>query len=292
MNRRENKRYFQWIAGELQGEVEELESIEKFEDETFYNFKDGESCNLRFISPITNNKGDLKHKFMVEIDSPMNVWSFDVVKTNLYTDQSMKGEAVEIPTLHDILQANSSSSEVHSDIGTQKLVPPRNKQNIRPLPRIEDYPVRTQEKPKQVYQPKKQNIEFEIKDNSVIVDEQTVETPVTNVNEPTQQQEQEQKVVAKETAQNNRSASSDPIRILVDTCKKHETEISLSINLNLPSKTVYNIAADEFDDGGKKFIHYITNDIDVSDIIKAIECALTESYTQEEKKCEEQNVVE
>lgn len=285
---RKNKRFFQWIAGEMQGEVAELESIEEFEGETFYNFTDGESCNLRFIAPMTNNKVDLKQKFMVEVESPMNVWSFDTVKTNLYVDQSMKGEAVEIPTLHDILQANSNSSEVRSDVGTQKLVPPRNKQNIRPLPRIEDYPVRVPESPKNKVQTQPKKVEFEVKDNSVDVHDEVNEVQ----EQPIQQKPSEKKSTTKITIKEPSDKSNDPVKILVDTCKKHETEIALSIKLNLPSKTVYNIAANEFDDGGKKFIHYITSDIDVSNIIHAIEVALTESYTDSEKETDKSDDID
>ena len=54
----------------MKGEIAILENITEFEGETFYNFDDGESCNLRFISKMTNSKIDLKNKFMVEIESP------------------------------------------------------------------------------------------------------------------------------------------------------------------------------------------------------------------------------
>jgi hypothetical protein len=63
---RKQKRYFQWIDGEMKGDIVLLESIEEFEGETFYNFDDGESCNLRFISKMTNSTADLKNKLWLK----------------------------------------------------------------------------------------------------------------------------------------------------------------------------------------------------------------------------------
>ena len=41
------QRYFQWLDGELAGTVETLIDITQEEDEFFYHFASGESCNLR-----------------------------------------------------------------------------------------------------------------------------------------------------------------------------------------------------------------------------------------------------
>ena len=115
---RKQKRYFQWIDGEMKGDIVLLESIEEFEGETFYNFDDGESCNLRFISKMTNSTADLKNKFMVEIESPSNPWTLEKIQPKKYIDESMKGEDIDIPSLHDILQAHGDTTNIeNSDIG-------------------------------------------------------------------------------------------------------------------------------------------------------------------------------
>ena len=77
---KKQRRYFQWIDGEMKGDIVTLESIEEFEGETFYNFDDGESCNLRYISKMTNSHLDLKNKFMVEIESPSNPSTFETIQ--------------------------------------------------------------------------------------------------------------------------------------------------------------------------------------------------------------------
>ena len=43
---RKQKRYFQWIDGEMKGDIVLLESIEEFEGETFYNFDEKNFAGL------------------------------------------------------------------------------------------------------------------------------------------------------------------------------------------------------------------------------------------------------
>ena len=258
------KRYFQWIAGEMIGEVATLESIEEFDGEIFYNFDDGETCNQRFISKMTNNVADLKQKFMVEIESPANPWTLETVKPKKYIDESMKGQDIDILSLHDILQGRGDTAEVKdSDIGSDKLVPPKNQQRIIDLPKPEDYPVKTPEVKPQVVETKQ--VVEEKKDVSVPVQQQQTETKAA-INIPTVQS----------------PSPSDPVRILVNTCKKHDTPVELSLNMKLPSKYIYNIAANEFENGVDNFIDCIVSDIDISMIIDQLKSALKMAYSEPE----------
>lgn len=250
---KKNRRYFQWIAGEMKGEVVTLDNIEEFEGETFYNFDDGEACNQRFIAKMTNNASDLKEKFMVEIESPSNPWSFETVQSKKYIDESMKGEDIDIPTLHDMLQCHGDNSTLtNSDLGSEKLIPPKRSQHIIDLPTFEEY-AKTVETPSKTPQ-------AEMK-----TDKPTVEPPSVK----THKDEQKEETVKK---------SFDPIRILVDSCKKHDTQIDLTLNMKLPSKVISNIADSEFEDGFDKFIDCVVSDIDTELIIKELRKALSESY--------------
>ena len=166
---RKQKRYFQWIDGEMKGDIVLLESIEEFEGETFYNFDDGESCNLRFISKMTNSTADLKNKFMVEIESPSNPWTLEKIQPKKYIDESMKGEDIDIPSLHDILQAHGDTTNIeNSDIGKDRLVPPRKEQRMIDLPSIDEYRIKTEEPKKDpvVEQPK--SVETKVENQEVV----------------------------------------------------------------------------------------------------------------------------
>ena len=257
---RKQKRYFQWIDGEMKGDIVILENIEEFEGETFYNFDDGESCNLRFISKMTNSQMDLKNKFMVEIESPSNPWMFETIQPKKYIDESMKGEDIDIPSLHDILQAHGDTSNIdNSDIGTEKLVPPKKEQRLIGLPSIEEFG-----KP----QVKNQNIDnAPIVDNTPKVDAHPQEIDKSTQNVEDVKPEEKEKV------------SFDPVRILVDSCKKHDTPVDLSLNMKLPSKYIANIASSEFENGFDKFIDCIVEDIDTKLIVSELKKALKEAYS-------------
>ena len=260
---KKQKRYFQWIDGEFKGEIVILESIEEFDGETFYNFDDGESCNLRFISKMTNSTADLKNKFMVEIDSPVNPWSIETVQPKKYIDESMKGEDIDIPSLHDILQANGDTANIeNSDIGKDKLVPPKKPQRLMDLPSIDDYRVQNEVKVQE--QPKVVNEQSQ----EVVTHQTQAIAQATQAVEPNQQVNVEHKQV-----------SFDPVKILVDSCKKHDTPVELSLNMKLPSKYIANIASSEFEDGFEKFIDCIVNDIDTKMIISELKKALSSAYS-------------
>ena len=261
---KKQRRYFQWIDGEMKGDIVTLESIEEFEGETFYNFDDGESCNLRYISKMTNSQLDLKNKFMVEIESPSNPWTFETIQPKKYIDESMKGEDIDIPSLHDILQAHGDTTTIeNSDIGTEKLVPPRKEQRLIELPSISDFAV------------KSDPIIQKSIDNNHSVE--------INNKEETSTQQTIQKNILSEQKENNGYEtvnSFDPVRILVDSCKKHETPVELSLNMNLPSKYIANIASSEFEDGFDKFIDCIVKDIDTKLIISELKTALKQAYSE------------
>ena len=57
--------------------------------------------------------------------------------------------------------------------------------------------------------------------------------------------------------------------------------VSLSLTINLPSKSIYNIAKAEFDNGGEKFVDCLVEQMDVNEIVKSISDALRMSYEEE-----------
>jgi hypothetical protein len=68
------QRYFQWVVGERRGEVLVFDSIEEEDGTIFINFKDGSRINELMVGKI--NADTLDGKYMAEVESPDNVWSF------------------------------------------------------------------------------------------------------------------------------------------------------------------------------------------------------------------------
>lgn len=273
------KRYFQWVAGEDMGEVVTLESMSEFEGEIFYNFDNGDSCNARFISKMTNDVSDLREKFIVEIDSPSNPWIVETIESKSYTDESMKGEYVNIPTLHDMLQANGQTTEItDSDLGKQKMVPPRRTQRMEELPRIEDYLV-TPEEPKVEETPKLENVSEKHVVNTSVANDPAQETKTQAVSREEIVTKKTSRLSERKTSSANNLDASDPIRIIVNTCEKHSSDVELLLTMELPAKETYEFVERQFH-GGDKFIDYVVDDLDVSEIIRQLKATLKVAYSE------------
>ena len=251
------QRYFQWLDGELAGTVETLIDITQEEDEFFYHFASGESCNLRYIAKMTNDVGEIKDKFMVEILSPNDPWVTETISTKRVQvmDENAGEIFVEAPALEDITGASGAGANLNiekSKLGTKKYRAPRYKGPFYDLPSIDDYM-----KDEEVPAPKKPEIQ-QVQREEPVIPTPTATPKISNVSE------------------------ADPVRILAKTCKKHPTEINLTLNINLPSKSIYNIAESEFENGGKNFVDCLVEDIDITEIVKSLSVALRQAYAEGE----------
>ena len=251
------QRYFQWLDGELAGTVETLVDITQEEDEFFYHFASGESCNLRYIAKMTNDVGEIKDKFMVEILSPNDPWVTETISTKRVQvmDENAGEIFVEAPALEDITGASGAGANLNiekSKLGTKKYRAPRYKGPFYDLPNIDDYMI-----DEEIPAPKKPEIQ-QVQREELVIPTPTATPKISNVSE------------------------ADPVRILAKTCKKHPTEINLTLNINLPSKSIYNIAESEFEDGGKNFVDCLVEDIDITEIVKSLSVALRQAYAEGE----------
>lgn len=76
---------------------------------------------------------------------------------------------------------------------------------------------------------------------------------------------------------------SEPIKILVDSCKKTPQDIEMSINIDLPNKSFYDMLCENYgQDKAKESIVYIINNLDVSVIKDALKNSLIASYCESE----------
>lgn len=260
------KRYFQWLVGDDRGKVVELVDITQEDGEYFFNFDDGESCNMSYICAATNDKKKLINKAMVEVPGPYNAWKFEEIKMGTFT--TAEHEVVDVPPLEDIVGMNGDNSLDKSALGTMNLIPPKNNPiKGMPLPSIQEY-LREEQKSVRTAS----NISVTVHDNThehAVVDnnaetaEEPAHMPQPRIFTPPQ------RVSVDET---------DPVYILVKTCKKHESSVDLKIALSLPSISTYNFAKSEFEDGDKKFIDAIANSITVETVMNALKDALRNAY--------------
>ncbi len=252
------RRYFQWLVGDDRGKVVEFIDITQEDGEYFYNFDDGESCNMSYICPATNDKNMLKGKAMVEVPGPHNAWKFEEIKTGSFT--TADDEHIVVPPLEDII-GQSKDGNVESAVGTMRLIAPKsNPIKGMPLPSVREYL-------RQV--PAKQAVPQSSGVVNIEVKSEPAETKVQPVQIPQDIPQAEVKL---------KHNVSDPVHILVNTCKKHDTEISMTVNVALPSISTYNFAKSEFENGGDKFIDIIAETLDMTEISKSIKSAIRDAY--------------
>lgn len=289
-------RYFEWIAGEQIGNVEKLKCIFELDDEYFYQFESGETCNLRYIAKVTVDKNDLKEKFMVEVNSLTNIWTFEEVKSMTYRDEK-DGQTYEIPPMDDILKVEKNGGEIsESAVGTKHLIAPAKTQRFRNLPNIDEW--MEKEEPKSLPEPQKtlhtdilpttserQGDSYVSKMVDTVTETRSIHgsTDVPTMVEPVDSTTTvQQKPIVNFDVQrlSEQLQEKSPVQILVDKCKKRSTQVKLSMNIDLPNKSIYNIASEEFENGSEEFIDYVVSNIDLNVIVESLKESLKTAYEQ------------
>lgn len=283
-------RYFQWVDGELSGVISTLVNITSIDGEYFYNFTDGESCNLRYISKMTNNPSDLKGKVMVEIASPNDPWVADIISTKTFKNAGTD-EIVDIPPLEDITsQSTSGTGQTlnieKSVLGTKKFKAPKFNGPFSELPSLDDYYMN--ESLVETINTDKVSKYTEVAEAPVaeapVSKKKEIDTiGVTEVSE-TKSAEVKPKDIPTQAIYNSAASvhTDSPIEILAKTCKKHSTDINLTITMDLPSKAIYKMVSEEFENGGTAFIDSLISNLDVNDVIDSIRTALILAYSKNE----------
>ena len=76
----------------------------------------------------------------------------------------------------------------------------------------------------------------------------------------------------------------DPVTILVNTSKKNDTIIPMQMTISLPTKELFNIVSNNFDNGDEKFVDVILSQIKYDMFKVCLRDALLQAYKYEEEK--------
>lgn len=82
----------------------------------------------------------------------------------------------------------------------------------------------------------------------------------------------------------------DPVYIMMDRAKKFPVDVEMSLSINLPSKSLYKVANESFEDGGEKVLKYIIENLDISEIKTQLMNSLRDSYEESEAELEKEGV--
>lgn len=72
--------------------------------------------------------------------------------------------------------------------------------------------------------------------------------------------------------------NNDPVWIMADKSKKFDTKVSLDLVISLPSKSLFNVANESFENGGVKIIEYIISNLDDTKIKNSLRSSLLAAY--------------
>lgn len=258
------QRYFQWVAGSRRGEVVIFDNIIEEDGATYINFKDGSRINSDLVAEINETK--LDQKMMAEIESPRNTWSFkerfvDSGKPRVEQDWESQ-EKYEVPSVEDMMHADLT--------GETGVVKPRARKKV-----IDLIPPRpTKNKFGKIANSNDIAEEYnESIDNQQKVEQKSPETPSKEPDKPLLD-------------------LSDPVNIMMEKSKKFETEISMSLTISLPLKSLFYVAKDSFENGEEKSLEYIIENIDVSEIKNALKLGIKEYYNTNSTEIATNNVID
>lgn len=298
--------YYQWLPGtENEGTISILNNIFIDDGELYYEFTDGNLCYEGLICDITNDPKKLKGMALVRISNPNNVWSFETVKNKSMgqfngVSHDSGQTNFEIPSISDY----NKTGDFKSDEGKIKFIPPKsqpklvkkidykdwmdiNDQVKYGLISEDEYEAVAVTSPVVKVAPVPSNItksdnEISISlndssNNGLVVVPPSDDT-IIKLNVP----EKNDKNIDNINISNDKLFDdNDPVAILVNKSAKFESVISMDLKLELPAKSLFNIASENFENGEETFINVILSHIDYETIKNTLKDALLEAYHDE-----------
>jgi hypothetical protein len=83
------------------------------------------------------------------------------------------------------------------------------------------------------------------------------------------------------------SRKDSPIRVLLEKQKPNWVKINIELNINIPTKDLYDILSTSFDDAETEIIEFCTEGLEMEDIKKALGETLKKIYTGKKSKANE-----
>jgi hypothetical protein len=253
------QRYFQWLAGDRRGEILVFNDIIEEDGIQYLTFKDGSRINSEFVAEI--NQKSVDGKLMAEIENPRNAWGFKELSSP--DDKPRIEQDWESQTKYEVPTADELA---HADLTGQSGV-------VKPVPK---------KKKIELIPPRPTKNKFGKLATSDDMSEKYNDTITT------------QPKVEQTTPQKSTGSSDDPVYIMMEKAKKIDTEVDMSLTISLPSKHLFDVVRDSFDDGDSKALEYIIENIDITEIKEALKAGIKAMYgpneDPEDNKMTEENV--
>ena len=250
-----NARFFQWLCGERKGEIVLFDSIVQEDGMMFITFKDNSRINEEFVMNL--NETEVGNRLMAEIENPSKCWNFKQLEdpdSKPRIEQDWESQTTfEVPTADEI---------AHADLTGETGV-------VRPIPK---------RKRIQLIPPPKTRQEVVASRFGTII-----QAPAPPIPQP--------EILLQPQITTKHINTSDPVYIMMDKSKKRDTEVNMTLTISLPAQSLFDVVKDSFEDGDKKALEYIIENIDISDIKTALKEGIRQMYNPGGVDVIETNVV-
>ena len=309
--------YFQYLRGENQGKIVELEKIDDSGalNEYLYYFNDGTKYFESFVGLWGDVNAYTSNKILAMIPNINSLWRFEVKEVKQQHKKSIgeDGKEYEIPDPYFIDRNTGKTLHNTQSIKVSDKAYPPPYRRFEPIEisneyymsyssdkeDIQDKGIQTEdsnwrvspnilEKAPQQDMPITMNLD--LKDDqfmgpvvSIIKDKEIFAGPdkLWNILNDLVNEILTDPSVEYPIKENNEFNISDPIKILVDSCKKNPQNITMDINIDLPNKSFYTMVYENYgEEMANKAIYYLIDNLDTSAIKQALIESLIEAYSQ------------
>lgn len=319
--------YFQYLRGENQGKIVELEKIDDSGtlNEYLYYFNDGTKYFESFVGLWGDVKAYTSNKILAMIPNINTLWRFEVKEVKQQHKKSIgeDGKEYEIPDPYFIDRNTGKALHNTQSIKVSDKAYPPPYRRFEPIEISNEYYMsyssedKEETIPDEKVQIKENNKEpedsnwrvspnilektshqdmpitmnLDLKDDqfmgpvvSIIKDKEIFAGPdkLWNILNDLVNEILTDPSVEYPIKENNEFNISDPIKILVDSCKKNPQNITMDINIDLPNKSFYKMVYENYgEEMANQAIYYLIDNLDISVIKHALKESLIEAYSQD-----------
>lgn len=298
-------KYYQYLRGENQGKVIVLDYIDDVSNSemVLYHFSDGFKCNEELIAPINDKNAYNEKKILAEVgaDNARNIWKFDksTIKMSHKSAVADDGQTYEAADPYFI---GKTGEQLNKEKEAIKAIPPiQYYGNIEPIDHYrksyKDYQLeQLRNRAIEEVEVKKENatptttMQSKIEDTTKVGAENPTTITHNDLNSSIPQYSNNsnnylQPLETTQAIQKNKQPQqtlkyNEVIDVLMKTAKLNKAEISFTITLDLPDKSLIDVIRKNY---SKEYVedayNYIIDSLDISDINSAIKSSLNDFYS-------------
>ena len=124
----------------------------------------------------------------------------------------------------------------------------------------------------------------------VRIDKGFEEIPSMSIRNPLEDTQQSRGVKSRELSISTPAIQESPIFSLLGKQKENWIDVDLKLSINLPSKSLWDILMDSFEDAEKDILEYVTKDLDIEVVRQSLRESIKDIYKKQKNSTPTKNV--